>query len=346
MKKNALAVLAAALAAALIILSVGKPRPDAGAFVDDRAGVLTEEGRRRVAGLSAAVLRDLDIHIKTVTLEESPGDLNIKTVELFEEHALGGGTRGARGVLFVVDPKGQRVRVETGYDLEAVFPDGFVGYLERRQMAPFFREGRVGAGVEAAVELLVGRAMGEVDASAYNAGEDLPRGPYLSGGGGASSAMAIGSDAPVKEESPLRDRFGPQPLPEAAMRKYIEALELRVKDPWLGLYTPETREFLAGWTVNDAQQENELRGLYESFPEATVFEEGGLAVVRFPVARRGAPPYFLRRGEEGWMLDLAAMGRLVGFNHKNQWFFRDRSHEYMFAFQDLRFDANGFPHRD
>jgi hypothetical protein len=35
-----------------------------------------------------------------------------------------------------------------------------------------------------------------------------------------------------------------------------------------------------------------------------------------------------RRGEDGWQLDFAAMNRLIGFNHLNQWFFRDRSHPW------------------
>lgn len=346
MKKNVLAAAAAAIAIAFLVLSVGKPTPETGPFVEDGAGILSAEEERRMAGLSAALLRDLDIHIKTVTLGESPGDINLKAVELFEEHALGGRTRGAKGVLLVVDPAGQKVRVEIGYDLEAVFPDGFIGYIERRQMAPFFNEGRVGPGVEAAVELLAGRALGEIEASSYDAGEELPKGRFLSGGGGAASDIAVGSGLRVKEKSPFRDRFGPQPLPEAAMRKYMEVLELRVKDPALGLYSPETREFLSGWTVTDAQQENELRGLYESFPRAAVLKRGDLAVVRFPASERQSPPYFLRRGEGGWMLDFASMSRLIGFNHRNEWFFRDLSHEFMFAFDRAGFDSSGFPRPD
>ena len=46
------------------------------------------------------------------------------------------------------------------------------------------------------------------------------------------------------------------------------------------------------------------------------------------------------------MLDIASMSRLIGFNHGNQWFFRDRDHEFMFAFEDLRFDESGFPRAD
>jgi len=44
------------------------------------------------------------------------------------------------------------------------------------------------------------------------------------------------------------------------------------------------------------------------------------------------------------MLDFAAMNRSVGFNHKNQWYFRTSEHDFMFAFNDMVFDRNGFPH--
>ncbi|MFZ1957079.1 MAG: hypothetical protein WAU34_16450 [Desulfobacterales bacterium] len=45
------------------------------------------------------------------------------------------------------------------------------------------------------------------------------------------------------------------------------------------------------------------------------------------------------------MLDFAAMNRSVGFNHENQWFFGTSEHDFMFAFNDMVFDRNGFPHK-
>jgi hypothetical protein len=75
-----------------------------------------------------------------------------------------------------------------------------------------------------------------------------------------------------------------------------------------------------------------------------VQELDGRAVIRFPVAERGCAPYFLVRGEQGWMLDFASMSILVGFNHRNQWHMRNLDHPFMFAFEDWRFDQHGFPH--
>jgi hypothetical protein len=311
------------------------------AFVDDRAGLLTPEKVARLTNYHDKLLGDLDIHFQLTLLAESPGDLDQAAVERFQELRLGDATTGARGVLLLVDPPGRQVRLEIGYDLEGIFPDGFVGYVEREQMAPFFAAGRVGDGVEATVELLVGRALGEVPADLRGA-VNLE---HLSGGGGARIDLAGGAGAEAKPALEDRSPFSAQPSPRQTLERYLDVLQQHVKDPELGIYTPETRVFFRQWLVTDAQQNNERNELEKNLPEVEERIAGELAVLRFPVANRQNSPYLLRRSSEGWQLDMAAMSRLIGFNHKNQWHFRSRDHEFMFAFDDLNFDSNGFPYR-
>jgi uncharacterized protein len=311
------------------------------AFVDDRSGLLTPERVARLTNYHEKLLQDLDIHFQLTLLPESPGDLDQEAVQLFEDLQLGGTTNGARGVLLLVDPAGRQVRLEIGYDLEGVFPDGFVGYVEREQMAPFFAAGRVVDGVEATVELLVGRALGEVPAELHGA-VNLE---HLSGGGGARIDLDIGTGTEAKPALEDRSPYSAQPSPRQTLERYLDVLQQHVKDPELGIYTPETRAFFGQWLVTDAQQNNERKELKKRLPEVEERIAGDLAVLRFPVANRQTSPYLLRRAAEGWQLDMAAMSRLIGFNHKNQWFFRSRDHEFMFAFDDLKFDSNGFPYR-
>lgn len=325
----------------LVTLLTGCPNRQELPLVDDRAGLLAPERVARLTAYHDRLLGDLDIHFHLITLNESPGDLDQAAVELFEKLRLGEPTSGARGVLLLVDPRGGQVRLEIGYDLEGIFPDGFVGYVEREQLTPFFAAGRVADGIEATVELLVGRALGEVPAD-YRGAVELE---HLSGGGGARVAVAIGSGAEAKSVVADPERFAAQPTPRATLERYLEVLQSHVKDPELGIYTPETRVFFAKWLVTDAQQDNERKGLGKHLPEAEERIADDLAVLRFPVANRQAAPYLLRLAAEGWQLDMAAMSRLIGFNHKNQWFFRALDHEFIFAFDDLKFDGNGFPYR-
>ena len=315
-------------------------------FVDDQAELLTQTERQGIADLTGNLLKDLDIHIQVVVLKEQVQNINVKAVELFERFTTGSQTRGAKGVLFLVDPRGKQVRIDIGYDLEAVFPDAFVNYLMHKQMTPFFESNRVGAGIEATVELLVGQASGTLDTSAYLLDSDpQQQGTDSFGGAGARSEVEIGTASPEKPTTEFSESFGPQPSPLQALETYQTVLKLHIKDPNLGIYTPDTQTFFAQWLVTDAQQDNELKSLQNVLSQAAVYQDSSRAVIRFPISNRQAAPYLLRHSDKGWMLDFAAMNKFVGFNHLNQWFFRSTNHEFMFAFEDVRFDQHGFPHQ-
>jgi hypothetical protein len=322
------------LAAAISSCQQG-PEP---AFLEDRGGLLTVEERGRIERQHRRLLERLDIHLHVTILKDSVPDLDAEAVRLATQYALGSSSRGARGVLLLIDPPGRQARIEVGYDLEAVFTDLLVARIEREQMAPFFASGRPGAGVEATVELLV-TALGDIDTG--GAREKLP---YMSGGGGARTALSDGSRAAVKAPAPDRERFGPQPTPMAVMERYMEILHARIKDPNLELFTPGSRKFFRLQLVTDGQQRQEWTAVAGALGQAEEVAGEDLGVVRFPLERR-LPPYLMRRSAKGWMLDVAAMARLIGFNERNEWYFRQQGHPWVFAFADWQFDANGFPVR-
>ncbi|HEX9757227.1 MAG TPA: TPM domain-containing protein [Nitrospiria bacterium] len=307
-------------------------------FVQDHAGILTGENKKRLASYYQKLLEEWDIHLQVTTLAESPSDINEASIYLFKDYALGSETRGAKGLLLVIDPKGHEVRMEVGYELEPIFPDGFVGAIERSQMVPFFQAGRVGEGIEATVELLVGRAMGDIRQSDYIPEKENPNVKGFSGGAGARTSVQIGEG--LQEVKPVRDpsQFGPQSGPAMVLEKYMEVLKIKIKDPNLKLYTPDTRNFFKNQLVTDGQQKNELFRLKEVWPRKKIYTQGSFSVIRFSSEGGESPPYFFRDSPEGWMLDFDSMAGLIGFDFKNQWFFRNLEHEYMFAFQDITFE--------
>lgn len=316
-------------------------------FVSDQAALLSKAEKNHIKQLGSALLRDMDIHIMAVVLKESPDDINNKAVKLFQEFGVGRTTNGAKGVLFLIDPLGKQVRIEIGYDLEPIFTDGFTGYIERRQMAPFFQANKVGPGIEATVELLVGKALGKIETLNYTKPENKQQTVrFLSGGGGSRLDVEIGSRNIEKEASPLAKKYQAQPSVKDTVDKYIEILHLHIKDPELGIYTPETRKFFSDWVVTDAQQDNELQVINSAMSTANIFTKDNLAVISFSYDLRQASPFFLEKGSQGWMLDFASMSKLIGFNHKNQWHLRQRNHKYMFGFKGVYFDKNGFPHKN
>ena len=326
----------------LLAVYIGSGCSQKAEYVEDRADLLSTAEKDRITRICRNLLEDLNIHIMTVVLDVSPADIDAEAVAVFSRHRIGEKTGSARGLLFLVDPAGGRVRLEIGYDLEGIFTDAFAGYIERSQMVPFFRVGRVGHGIEATVELLVGRAMGDERFLASAAGQTPLA--NLSGGAGARTDVQIGSGSAAKAPSPRAAAFAAQPTPWQTLAMYVQVLEEHVKEPDLGIYTADTREFFRKWLVTDAQQDNERRTLEKIRDKAKTSISGDLAVIRFPVAGRHASPYFFRLGRRGWMLDFHAMSRIIGFNHKNQWFFRSTDHPFMFAFEDRVFDRHGFPH--
>jgi uncharacterized protein len=315
-------------------------------FVSDRAAVLTKAEKTHITGLARALLRDMDIHIMVVVLKESPEHIDKKAVEIFEDYEIGRTTHGAKGVLFLIDPPGKQVRIEIGYDLEPIFTDGFTGYIERKQMTPFFQANKIGPGIEATVELLVGRALGKTEISNNSGTKDNQQtGQFLSGGGGARVTVDMGSKTIENKASPPANQYSALPSVKETFEKYKEVLRLHIKDPHLGIYTPESRKFLSRWVVTDAQQDNELRCINRAMSTAKVFTKGKLAVISFSPDYREASPFFLEKGSRGWMIDFASMTELIGFNHKNQWHLRKKNHKYMFGFKDVYVDKNGFAHK-
>ena len=303
-------------------------------FVSDQAALLSKAEINHITQLGNARLRDMDIHIMALVLKESPEDIDNKAVKLFQEYGVGRTTNGAKGVLFLVDPLGKQVRIEIGYDLEPIFTDGFTGYIERRQMTPFFQANKVGPGIEATVELLVGKALGKIETLNYAKPEDKQQtGRFLSGGGGSRLDVEIGSKTIEKEASPLAKKYQAQPSEQDTLDKYIEVLRLHIKDPNLGIYTPETRKFFSNWVVTDAQQDNELQVINKGMSTVKILTKDNLAVISFSCDLRQASPFFLEKGSQGWMLDFASMSKIIGFNHKNQWHLRQRNHKYMFGFE-------------
>ncbi|MBN2428343.1 MAG: TPM domain-containing protein [Deltaproteobacteria bacterium] len=315
-------------------------------FLEDPANLLSVSEKEHIEEYYEVLLKDLDIHFKTVFLKDAVPDIDQKAVEFFDRYQLGEKTRAAKGVLLLVDTHGKQVRMEIGYDLEGVFPDGFVGYVEEQQMVPFFAAGKVGPGVEATVELLVAQAMAAKEkADLVEEGADKGGvGAHYSGGAGAKTAINIGSGLPAKGVAVNPADFEAQSEPRLTLEKYLIALSQHVKDPNLGIYTLETRNFFKRWVVTDAQQDNEYRELSERISQGSVEISGEKAVILFPVDDRQTSPYFFHKGPDGWMLDFSGMSRWIRFNHKNQWHFKTLEHPYMFAFEKFVFDCHGFPH--
>jgi uncharacterized protein len=126
--------------------------------VNDFAGVIDESHARAIDAMSRALKQKTGdtVFVVTVKTIEPWGDVREYAVKLFEKAGLG--ERGKdNGLLVLLAAKERRVRIEVGYGLEPYITDGFAGETSRQVMAPYFRQGDYGGGLEAGVARLVGR---------------------------------------------------------------------------------------------------------------------------------------------------------------------------------------------
>ncbi len=124
--------------------------------------------------------KSLDAHLKTlydaadidmvvVIIPDLQGnDIDDIANRLLSNWKIGENTNGQKGILFLLSIEEELVRFEIGYDLEWIYPDSFVGYIERDQMAPFFQTGRIQTGIAATLEMIIARANEEMDTASYD----------------------------------------------------------------------------------------------------------------------------------------------------------------------------------
>ncbi len=143
-----------ALPALLALLALTAPvlqaaLPAHTGYVTDLAGVLDEADARAIAAQLEAAEARTTAEIAIVTVPT----LDVPSIEEYANrlfHEWGIGQKGTdNGVLVLVAPFERKVRIEVGYGLEAVLPDGLAGEVIRTQALPAFRDGDVPAGIRA-----------------------------------------------------------------------------------------------------------------------------------------------------------------------------------------------------
>jgi uncharacterized membrane protein YgcG len=130
--------------------------PEFSGYVVDRPGAIGREEAARIGAVCARLDKARVAQIAVAAVDDLEGmDRKEYAVELFRKWKLGHGAKADDGLLILIvpGPPGHRgVKVEVGYGLEGILPDGKVGaILDELATAPM-REGRYGAAAAALVE--------------------------------------------------------------------------------------------------------------------------------------------------------------------------------------------------
>lgn len=144
-------------------------------YVNDFAGVLSQSTRQRLEALLAELDRKADAQVAVVTVR-TLGGVPIEDFSLALATRWKIGPKGSdRGVLILLAVDDHRYRIEVGYGLEGVLPDGKVGSFGRAAV-PLLRAGDY----DAAVSLLVTRIADEIAAErGVTLGHPMGREPMM-----------------------------------------------------------------------------------------------------------------------------------------------------------------------
>ena len=121
------------------------PKPSGA--INDFAGIIPPEDERRMELLALEVLQKTGTAIVVATVE-TVGDIDYFTYagELYQTWGIG--KKGEdKGVLVFLAFKERKIRIETGYGVEGILPDGLVGQIMDDYMVPYLRKNQFGKGM-------------------------------------------------------------------------------------------------------------------------------------------------------------------------------------------------------
>ncbi|MCX7982380.1 MAG: TPM domain-containing protein [Syntrophales bacterium] len=149
------------------------PRP-IGA-VNDFAGVLSPDTKVRLEGLAREVWNKTGTALVVVIMPTiGEHEINDYVNRLYS--AWGIGKKGEdKGVLIFVTVKERKMRIETGYGVEGILPDGRVGEIRDRYVIPHLRENNYDAGITQGMEAIAAIVAKEAGVSLSGRIKEHPR---------------------------------------------------------------------------------------------------------------------------------------------------------------------------
>jgi uncharacterized protein len=131
--------------------------------VNDFANVISPAYEQKMAAISQELLEKTGTALVVVTMPDIGGaDYNEYANRLYENWGIG--KKGTdKGVLIFITLKERKLRIETGYGMEGVIPDGLAGEIRDKYMVPLLKQNKFDEGLlngTAAIALIVAKDAG------------------------------------------------------------------------------------------------------------------------------------------------------------------------------------------
>ena len=124
-------------------------------YVSDFAGVLSPQVKSSLDALCAQLDRQAHAQIAVVTIKSLDGEPIENFATALEDKWKVGKKGTDRGLLLILATNDHKYRIEVGYGLEGILPDGRVGDIGR-QMIPYLRQDDFDGAVTMAVRQMAG----------------------------------------------------------------------------------------------------------------------------------------------------------------------------------------------
>jgi len=133
-----------------------EPYPAPRGLINDFADIIPPAYEEQMNSLAREVLERADAALTVVTLKDIGGaNIDEFTNRLYERWGVG--KKGEdRGVMILVALKERRIRIEVGYGLEGVIPDGLAGQIRDQAIVPYLKKDEFGLGLSNGLSALAG----------------------------------------------------------------------------------------------------------------------------------------------------------------------------------------------
>jgi len=145
----------------LFFLTVSKDKcysqkfPKPSGYINDFAGVLSSNVKNYMENVARELERKTGVEVVVVTVNTTGDeDYNEYANKLYENWGIG--KKGVdEGVLILNAVKDRKIRIEVGYGLEGLIPDGLAGEIRDTYLIPYLKRGDYDAGLSKGFNAIV-----------------------------------------------------------------------------------------------------------------------------------------------------------------------------------------------
>lgn len=258
----------------------------------------------------AAFLRTGVQNAVIITDRIATSDIQTEANQLFHKLDLGRQSKG-RAILYMYSPQNHVLKIEVGYGLEGVLPDGQVHFFEEAAKTFIYADHYQDFWAELINTLnieIYEKEHGPTRHDSRDGGYDFSQFRFLSGGAGITANNFYATPEQLQAElnrTPTQQdsRFQPGTNLDAVLDKYLESLKLGIGDENLPLLHRES-QFFRRLIPRTSYQLFRNSRMYSHAGLDRIFEDGPVAIAFFKQDAAVLPIVFLKENAQ-WFVQEA-----------------------------------------